>query len=344
MTLDPRALNSLRWRSVGPHRGGPRGRGGRPPHRALDLLLRGLRRRRVEDHRRRHLLGERLRRLLRDGGGRRASPWRRRRPTSIYAGTGEACIRGNVSHGDGVYRSDDGGRTWRNVGLKDTPPHRPRARPPARSRHRLRRGARARLGAEPRARRLPLAGRRRHLGARARSRASARARSTSSLDPAQPARALRRGVAGAARTPCAHDQRRPRVAASASPPTAATPGPTSAGTRGCRRACSGASAWPSPRPTAGASRRWSRPRTARCSAPTTPARPGSAAARRRGLRGRPWYYMHVFADPHRRRHRLDRATTRCGSRIDGGKTFGECRDAARRQPRPLDRSRATRAG
>ncbi len=41
-------------------------------------------------------------------------------PAIVYAGTGEACIRGNVSHGDGVYRSDDGGRTWRNLGLSDT--------------------------------------------------------------------------------------------------------------------------------------------------------------------------------------------------------------------------------
>ncbi len=41
-------------------------------------------------------------------------------PNVIYVGTGEACIRGNVSHGDGVYRSDDGGRSWRNLGLRDT--------------------------------------------------------------------------------------------------------------------------------------------------------------------------------------------------------------------------------
>ncbi len=41
-------------------------------------------------------------------------------PNVIYAGTGEACIRGNVSHGDGVYRSSDAGRTWKNVGLRDT--------------------------------------------------------------------------------------------------------------------------------------------------------------------------------------------------------------------------------
>src|SRR3989442_14603394 len=38
----------------------------------------------------------------------------------IYAGTGEACILGNGSHGDGVYRSADGGRTLKNVGLRDT--------------------------------------------------------------------------------------------------------------------------------------------------------------------------------------------------------------------------------
>ena len=38
----------------------------------------------------------------------------------IYAGTGEACIRSDVSHGDGVYKSTDGGKTWQHVGLDDT--------------------------------------------------------------------------------------------------------------------------------------------------------------------------------------------------------------------------------
>jgi photosystem II stability/assembly factor-like uncharacterized protein len=41
-------------------------------------------------------------------------------PNVIYVGTGETAIRSNVSHGDGVYKSTDGGRTWANVGLKDT--------------------------------------------------------------------------------------------------------------------------------------------------------------------------------------------------------------------------------
>ncbi len=41
-------------------------------------------------------------------------------PNVIYAGMGEACIRGNASNGDGVYKSVDAGKTWRNVGLKDS--------------------------------------------------------------------------------------------------------------------------------------------------------------------------------------------------------------------------------
>jgi len=41
-------------------------------------------------------------------------------PNVVYVGTGEACIRGNISHGDGVYKTLDGGKTWKNVGLKDS--------------------------------------------------------------------------------------------------------------------------------------------------------------------------------------------------------------------------------
>src|SRR5271167_4156109 len=36
-------------------------------------------------------------------------------PNVLYAGSGEACLRGNISYGDGVYKSTDAGRTWTNA-------------------------------------------------------------------------------------------------------------------------------------------------------------------------------------------------------------------------------------
>ncbi len=41
-------------------------------------------------------------------------------PNVIYAGMGETTIRGNVSHGDGVYKSTDGGKNWSHLGLAET--------------------------------------------------------------------------------------------------------------------------------------------------------------------------------------------------------------------------------
>ncbi len=41
-------------------------------------------------------------------------------PNVVWVGMGESCIRGNVAHGDGVYRSTDGGKTWSHRGLERT--------------------------------------------------------------------------------------------------------------------------------------------------------------------------------------------------------------------------------
>ncbi|MGA2019224.1 MAG: hypothetical protein ABSH02_01445 [Candidatus Sulfotelmatobacter sp.] len=41
-------------------------------------------------------------------------------PETIYVGTGESDIRSDLSSGNGVYKSNDGGSTWTYIGLEDT--------------------------------------------------------------------------------------------------------------------------------------------------------------------------------------------------------------------------------
>jgi photosystem II stability/assembly factor-like uncharacterized protein len=41
-----------------------------------------------------------------------------KQPNVVWVGSGEANSQRSVSYGDGIYRSDDSGRTWKNMGLK----------------------------------------------------------------------------------------------------------------------------------------------------------------------------------------------------------------------------------
>ena len=41
-------------------------------------------------------------------------------PNVIYVGMGESSLRNDISHGDGIYKSEDGGKTWNHMGLKDS--------------------------------------------------------------------------------------------------------------------------------------------------------------------------------------------------------------------------------
>jgi photosystem II stability/assembly factor-like uncharacterized protein len=46
--------------------------------------------------------------------------WFQKDPNIIWVGTGEECVRNSVAWGDGIYKSTDGGKTFSNMGLKDT--------------------------------------------------------------------------------------------------------------------------------------------------------------------------------------------------------------------------------
>ena len=41
-------------------------------------------------------------------------------PDVVYIGMGETQLRGSITQGDGVYKSEDGGKKWRHLGLKET--------------------------------------------------------------------------------------------------------------------------------------------------------------------------------------------------------------------------------
>src|SRR2546427_11069948 len=119
MTLDPRLLYSPRWRPVGPPRGGRGVAAAGAPREPMTFYFGGCAGGvwRTTD-------GGTYWENVSDGFFETAAVGALAVTASdgnvIYAGTGEACIRGNVSHGDGVYRSADGGRTGENGGRRDT--------------------------------------------------------------------------------------------------------------------------------------------------------------------------------------------------------------------------------
>ncbi|MGE0771888.1 MAG: glycosyl hydrolase [Cyclobacteriaceae bacterium] len=117
--VDPAYFNKLKWRNIGPDRGGrslgSTGSPGRPNEYYFGATGGGLWK-------------------TVDGGNEwfpvtdgqissssiGAVAVAETNPDIIYIGGGETQLRGSITQGDGVYKSSDAGKTWRHLGLRET--------------------------------------------------------------------------------------------------------------------------------------------------------------------------------------------------------------------------------
>ncbi|HMY76693.1 MAG TPA: glycosyl hydrolase, partial [Blastocatellia bacterium] len=118
-SIDPAILKTYQWRSIGPQRGGRSiavaGVKGRPKEAYFGAVGGGL--------------------WKTTDGGAKWSPVTdgqlksssvgavavsESNPDTVFIGMGEACIRGNIMPGDGVYKSTDAGKTWKHTGFSES--------------------------------------------------------------------------------------------------------------------------------------------------------------------------------------------------------------------------------
>ncbi len=116
---DPSVFNALKWRNIGPNRGGRSITCAGSPSRPLEYYF--------------GAVGGGLWKTI-DGG----TNWKpvtdgqlgsssvgavavsESNPDVVYIGMGETELRGNIMQGDGVYKSTDAGKTWHKTGLENT--------------------------------------------------------------------------------------------------------------------------------------------------------------------------------------------------------------------------------
>ena len=116
--VDPSWFGGLAWRAIGPFRGGRvlavTGVPGEPEHFYFGAVNGGV----WETHD----AGNTWKPIFDDQpvasiGAIAVAP---SSPHVLYVGTGEADMRSDIAQGDGMFRSDDGGATWRAIGLADS--------------------------------------------------------------------------------------------------------------------------------------------------------------------------------------------------------------------------------
>lgn len=116
--VDPSLFKALKWRGIGPYRGGRAlavsGVPGDPDTFYFGAVAGGVWKTTDGGATWRSLTDDTL---ISSVGAIAIAP---SNPNIIYVGTGEAAPRGDITYGDGVYKSVDAGKTWTFLGLADS--------------------------------------------------------------------------------------------------------------------------------------------------------------------------------------------------------------------------------
>jgi len=116
--IDPRLFQELRWRSIGPFRGGRAlavtGVRGQPEVFYFGAVGGGVWRSNDAGRTWKPIFDSQA---IASIGAIAVAPTN---PQVVYVGTGEADMRSDISYGNGMYRSTDGGKTWAHIGLEDS--------------------------------------------------------------------------------------------------------------------------------------------------------------------------------------------------------------------------------
>jgi photosystem II stability/assembly factor-like uncharacterized protein len=117
--IDPALFGGLRWRSIGPARGGrsiaAAGSASRPSEYYFGATGGGLWKT-IDAGLTWRPVGDRMFKTSSVGAVAVAES----NPDVVYVGMGEVALRGNIIQGDGVYKSTDGGKSFTHVGLEKT--------------------------------------------------------------------------------------------------------------------------------------------------------------------------------------------------------------------------------